>query len=192
MLNDYRHEQDFAFLPGYTLVARCLQSLLGNIQNTIIALVLINKVLTFLALPDLVGICEGLKLSKKATETTVYLFIFSPAAVFMHSVYSEPLYILLTFKAINAQITHKNTLMFTLYLSVAMLVRSTALFVLPVAGLPLLLALWSRLTHKNYKPAVEIVKKGALILATVCLPFMGYLWWSYRRICGQGSLAVCS
>ena len=149
LMNSYTHEQNFAFLPGYSWACQSLLRVFSNnYETTVVALVLINKVLFWMAVRDLQAICKAFSLSNQATHNAIMFFIYNPALVFFHSVYSESLYVFLTFKAVNFLLNHKNGFMFTCLLMLATLVRSTGIFLLPAIGVPLLVAMFRNLGYK--------------------------------------------
>ena len=152
----------------------------------IMSVVILNKILFALCFCELAETCELLKLSKKDRRSAILLFIFNPASVFFHSVYTQSLYSFLTFRAIKLSFRKKNRYITTLYLSVSILVRSTAMFLLPIVGLDILMKFFSNLRKVRVKKVINLFFKGSSILLIVLAPFILYLLWAYKRICHTG------
>lgn len=69
------------------------------------------------------------------------MYITCPAAIFFHSVYTESLYAYLSFCYVEAAL-RKNHVYALLYIVLAIATRSTAVFLLPVVGVPILAKLF--------------------------------------------------
>lgn len=66
-----------------------------------VLVVLVNKGMTAMAAVYLYRIAYHLTKSLKVAKASAVLFLFNPASIFYHAVYSEPLYTCITFIAIN-------------------------------------------------------------------------------------------
>lgn len=64
-----------------------------------------------------------------------------------------------------------------------MLVRSTALFLLPVIGVPILLQFYLAIHNKNIKEIIKYLFMGGIIIMCTVSVFVGYLYWAYNRVC---------
>lgn len=67
----------------------------------VLLLVVANKVLTALSAAYLYRLASNITNNPRIGRAAATLFLFNPASIFYHSVYSEPLYCYLTFMAIH-------------------------------------------------------------------------------------------
>lgn len=92
-------------MPGFVWVTKEVEKLMALAFDrpqipAVIALVIINKVLTAWSAVLLYQLAERIAGRGLALGTAV-LFLYNPASIFYHSVYSEPLFCVLTFQAIK-------------------------------------------------------------------------------------------
>lgn len=132
-----------------------------------------------------------MNLSASLTNKCVLLYIYNPVAVFFHSVYTQSAYACLTFKYISLQTDNnsKNSTLIiiisTVLLMLAMLIRSTALFLLPVIGVPILVHFYYAIRNWNLKLIIKYVFMGGIIIVCTVSVFIGYLYWAYTRVCNS-------
>lgn len=84
--NNYTHLPNFAFLPGFTYIAKIVFIYLPYPAALFISI--LNKTFFWISIQSLYQICLNLRLSPKQTRKCVLIFIYNPVAVFFHSVYS--------------------------------------------------------------------------------------------------------
>lgn len=161
-------------------------------------MVLLNKLLTMFAaanLYQLAWIYGGRSLALAASV----LFLFNPASVFYHSVYSEPLFACLTIVAIKYVLQNRiksnrcldqpiqfigcNWFALVLF-ALSITVRSTGLFLSLILGLPILSNLFVSL-FTSIKRAIMTAVTGFLTLSIFVAPFIAYLVYGYYQFCND-------
>lgn len=119
---------------------------------------------------------------KKIVDIGTAIFIFNPASIFFHVLYTESLFCYFTCKAIKNCLEERSKWVSALGLSLGVALRSSGLFLAPVIGLPLLSNFFTNV--KQRKPAaLSIFIKGCTIILVLCLPFLFHLFISYINIC---------
>jgi phosphatidylinositol glycan class V len=153
MYNQYTHLPNFAFLPFFTTFT---QIFVKFTSYPLLDLAILNKLFFWFSIQYLQKICLHLQLTPQVYTKCILLFIYNPASVFFYSVYSESLYSFLTFAFIENQMrSHSSKIKSTLLLSLSVLVRSTALFLLPLIGIPILYNLYHETINKNIKKMLK-------------------------------------
>lgn len=119
---------------------------------------------------------------RKIVEIGTVIFIFNPASIFFHVLYTESLFCYFTCRAIRNCLEERSIWVSALGLSLGVALRSGGLFLAPVIGLPLLSNFFINL--KQLKPAsLPIFMKGSAIILVLCLPFLFHLFISFVNIC---------
>lgn len=163
----------------------------------VLGLGLINKGTMWMAVWELERIGRVLRFGEGMRRRCVLLFMYNPVAVFYHSIYSESIYTYLTFKLTSLTLQTppspsptpsrtylKSLTKATTLLLLSLLFRSTALFLLPVIGLPILIKFCEAVGKGRVGVAGLWVGVGGLVLGGALGVFGGYLAWAYGKICG--------
>lgn len=95
LTNHYLWEKNYAFLPGYVTFIRAVEALLQLITRAtdvnwllVAALVIINKTLTAVSAAYLSRIATKVTSNPRLGRAAAIIFLFNPASIFYHSVYS--------------------------------------------------------------------------------------------------------
>ena len=135
-------------------------------------------------------------LNKKQSLLVGILYLFNPSAIFYHSVYSEPLFTLITllgcYQALNIHTDPvkpvayiKSNLVGILLFSSCILIRTTGMFYSLIYGVPILVSLFHRLRQREWGNCVSVAVSGAITLFCFVAPFIVYLWAGYREFCNS-------
>jgi Gpi18-like mannosyltransferase len=87
LTNTYKHEKNYAFLPGFVIIIRLLE-LIFSPSITILIILIINKISTTLASSVLMNITILITGNHNLGKLTAIIFLFNPASIFYHAVYS--------------------------------------------------------------------------------------------------------
>lgn len=99
LTNSYSYEKNYAFLPGFVLLVKLIRLLFSPSIGIIIILV-VNKICTALSSVVLMNIVNQLTRESRLGTLSAVLFLFNPASIFYHAVYSEAIYSLIVFAGI--------------------------------------------------------------------------------------------
>lgn len=162
-------------------------------EGLIIMAIAVNKVLNVLNCVLLVSIGERV-LSKKGSRLAGILFLFNPAAIFYHSVYSESLYLFVTLIGIVHSLQSKanpndplkyigsNCIGLAAF-SLSTVIRTTGMFYSLIYAGPILASLFKELSLRRWNNLPKLIVSGILTLLFLILPFGIYLWVGYRQFC---------
>lgn len=207
LTNFYQWEKNYAFLPGYVTFIRLLERALqwitfrDNVNVLLVfVLVVVNKVLTAVSAAYLYRIAWKVTDSVRVGRAAALVFLFNPASIFYHAVYSEPLYCCVTFAAIFAFLDTKQAWSKALdrplsffrtcgsslaLMSLSVGIRSTTMFLALVPGLPLLNAFWASLRALQFGRVLRIGFVGAATLLAFMGVFIVYLYYGYWQFCSS-------
>jgi phosphatidylinositol glycan class V len=203
MTNHYDWEINYAFLPGIVTFIRTFEIvakyLAGGYADTlwVVMVVVVNKGLTALAAVYLYRIAYRLTKTERVARASAIVFLFNPASIFYHAVYSEPLYSCLTFIAIDNLLKDKNwtdsiehpvdfirnNFVKLILLGISVSIRTTAMFLSLTFGYPILQHLFQHLKTLSILPTLKTCLTGALTLLFFLSFFLLYLSYGYSQFC---------
>ncbi len=159
LTNHYNYQPNFAFIKGYTTIVHAVKSLadiiheqidysfglinLRPLEIQVLILLLINKILFSLSALQLQQIALFLTKNPAQSSTIAKLFLYNPACIFFHSVYTQSIYAFLTFTAV-LQLFKSSSNINSHYakalgcLSLAVFFRTNGIFLAPVFGIPII------------------------------------------------------
>jgi len=191
-------EKNYAFLPGYVRLTQGVEGLLQLITRSenvkgplVLLLVAANKVLTAVSAAYLYRIACSITGNPRIGRAAATVFLFNPASIFYHSVYSEPLYCCCTFLAIHILLERKKLWMKCFdhpisffrecgsslaLLGLSVGIRTTAMLLSLVPGIPMLLAFGKSLSELKLLRVFKIGVTGVATILTCIALFAMYLF----------------
>lgn len=114
------------------------------------------------------------------------LFIYNPASIFFHSVYTESIYMSVTLLFMHFSLKEefsKKNIILTALLMLGMNFRSNCMFLAPIVGFPILLRFFKAIKERKYFKILKIGLEGSFILFFMLIPFFYHLYFSFSKIC---------
>jgi hypothetical protein len=167
---------------------------------TVIVLIVINKLLTAWSAVLLCQLIEHI-LTKSLAFNSAVLFLFNPASIFYHSVYTEPMFCVMTFWALRRAFELEQEegkvddtvgyltkrLGCLVMFAVSMMVRTSSMFYSLVFGVPIL---WALFKSNNIAQAFKIAVTGAIVLIFFLGPLLIYIIASHQIFCSSAPLST--
>lgn len=161
----------------------------------ILLAIIMNKLLVIVNVGLLMNFARHFHyFSEQSIKTIGILFLFNPAALFYHSLYSEPIFVFLTVIALtlafkneeeakNTKSYIKSNLISLILFSISTMTRTISMLYSLVYGIPIIAELIREAKGGKFKNCLKIVLSGTIVILLFVTPFIIYLIKGYFQFC---------